>query len=95
VEGAIPRPASRHEIVHHQQRVLGREGETLQDVGRRSEIGGQLAGVHFRSEVLLAQGCQGGFEGAGLSREKETEIYPPKRRPVHSGKQRKADAVGR
>jgi hypothetical protein len=55
---------------------------------------GKMRCVHRRSEMLLANCGQGGFECTGLSHEKHTEIDFAEWRAVYSCEQREDDPVG-
>src|SRR5260370_16071778 len=64
-------------------------------MGRRSEVGGQTAGVQGCSEMLLAECRQRGLECAGFAREKQAEIHTTQRGAVYGCKQWVADPVWR
>src|ERR1035438_9602765 len=92
---AVTIPSGGRKVVHHQERILGMEGQPLQCRGCGSEVGRQTAGVQGRPEVLLAECRQGGFEYPGLARQKEAEIHPSQRGSVDRSQQGEGDPVWR
>ena len=88
-------PSGGSKVIHHQQRIFRIKCQRFEGIGRRSEMTGEMRGVHRRPEMLLTDCGQGGLEYASLSREEHTEIDFSERRPVYRRQQREADSIVR
>jgi hypothetical protein len=95
LQTVIAVPSGGGKVIYYQQRVLGMECQRLQGIRRGSEITGKMRRVHSRSEVLLGECGQGGFEYSSLPNEKHAEIDFAEGRPIYGREQREADSVGR
>ena len=54
----VARPGGRCEVVDHEHRIGGGEGEGLQGIRRRRPGPGQVAAVEAGAEMALDEGCQ-------------------------------------
>ena len=85
----------RGEVVDHEKSVLRFEGERLKTVGGATPVGRQIAGVHLGAEVLLGADGEFRLAFAGRAGKEHRKVDISNRGPVHGGKERDRDAIGR
>lgn len=90
---AIARSSGRSEIVHDQQRIFRLKSQPLYRASSRGEVARQMAGVHDRAEVLLAERGQRRFEHSRFAYQKDAEINSAERSSIHRCQQRESDMV--